>query len=110
MIKTVLRIHDILVWIRIRILILQLSSLTFKTPPKIKKLVKNFSSYHFLKVPTFTHFSKIKSKKSHKTVEIKVFLIFFLLNDRRIRVQETQKHVDPVDPDSDLDPKHRFKI
>ncbi len=49
-----------------------------------------------------------KSKRSHKTVEIKVFL-----NDRRIRIrihtsvwiriQEAQKH---VDPDSDPDPQH----
>jgi hypothetical protein len=33
------------------------------------------------------------SKRSHKTAEIKVFLLF-LPNDRRI-----EKHVDPVDPD-----------
>ena len=45
------------------------------------------------------------SKRSHKTVEIKVFLTI-LLNDRRIRIQEAQKHVDPVDPDSDPDPQH----
>jgi hypothetical protein len=49
---------------------------------------------------TFTSFFKDKkSKRSHKTVEIKVFLAF-LLNDRRVRIQihEAQKHVDP-DPD-----------
>jgi hypothetical protein len=48
------------------------------------------------------------SKRSHKTIEIKVFLLF-LLDDRRlririhisdywIRIREAQKHVDPVDP------------
>ncbi len=42
---------------------------------------------------------------SPKTVEIKVFSLF-LLNNRRIqiRTQDAQKHVDPVDPDSD--PQH----
>jgi hypothetical protein len=50
-------------------------------------------------------FKDKKSKRSHKAVGIKVFLIF-LLGDRRIRIQEAQKHVDPVDPDSDPDPQH----
>ncbi len=65
---------------------------------------------------TFTSFFKgKKSKRSHKTVEIKVFLTI-LLNDRRIRIrisdkwiriwiQEAQKHEDP-DPGSDPDPQH----
>jgi len=46
---------------------------------------KSFSAYYILKVRgTFTSFFKgKKSKRSHKTVEIKVFLF----NDRRIRVQ-----------------------
>ncbi len=46
-------------------------------------------------------------KKSHKTVEIKVSLTIFD-NDRRIliRIQEAQKHVDPVDPDPD--PQHCY--
>jgi hypothetical protein len=51
---------------------------------------------------TFTSFFKNKtSKRSHKTIEIKVFFFLCLLNDRRIRfwIQEAQKHVDPVDPD-----------
>jgi hypothetical protein len=46
---------------------------------------------------TFTSFFKDKKlKRSHKTVEIKVFLLF-VLHDRRIRIriQEAQKHVDP---------------
>jgi hypothetical protein len=55
---------------------------------------------------TFTSFSKIKSQKgSHKAERSKVFLLF-LLGDRRIRIQEAQKHVDPVDPDPDSDPQH----
>jgi hypothetical protein len=35
-----------------------------------------------------------------------MFFLLFLLNDRRIRIQEAQNHVDPVDPDSDPDPQH----
>jgi hypothetical protein len=27
-----------------------------------------------------------------------MFFVLFLLNDRRTRIQETQKHADPVDP------------
>jgi hypothetical protein len=50
---TVLRIHDILVWIRIRLF----SSLTFKTPKLIEK--KN-SAFYFLKVHLH-HFLKITS-------------------------------------------------
>ncbi len=67
-----------------------------------KKLIKkkSFTPCYFLKVHLH-HFSKIKSQKS-KTVEIKVFLTIFLI-DRRIRIQEAQKH---VDPDSDPDPQH----
>jgi hypothetical protein len=38
-------------------------------------------------------------------VGINVFLLF-LHDDRRIRILEAQKHVDPVDPDSD--PQHWF--
>jgi hypothetical protein len=48
-------------------------------------------------------FKDKKSKRCHKTAEIKIFLLNFL-NDRRIRIREAQKHVDPVDPDSD--PEH----
>jgi hypothetical protein len=55
---------------------------------------------------TFTSFFKDKkSKRSHKTVEIKVFLT---INDGRIRIHEAQNHVDSVDPDPDSnpDPEH----
>jgi hypothetical protein len=37
-----------------------------------------------------------------------MFFLIFLLNDRRI--QEAQKHVDPVDPHPDSDPQHFFSI
>jgi hypothetical protein len=37
------------------------------------------------------HFSKKKSKRCHKPVKSRVFLLF-LLNDRRIRIQEAPKH------------------
>ncbi len=77
---TMLRIHAILVrirnpyarinasWILIRILLF--SSLNFKMP--------YFSAYFFLKV-RLHHFSKVvkKSKRSHKTVGIKVLLTIF---------------------------------
>jgi hypothetical protein len=129
--KAVFRIHDILEWIRIRIRgsmpltngsgsgtwirILLLSSLTFKMPTKNNFCLNIFSAYYCLKVHLH-NFPKIKVKKSHKIVGIKVFLLF-LHDDRRIRIQshtsdkwirirEAQKHVDPVDPGSDPDPGH----
>jgi hypothetical protein len=46
-------------------------------------------------------FKDKKSKRSRKAIGIMVFLTF-LLGDRRI--QEAQKHVYPVDPDTDPDP------
>jgi hypothetical protein len=64
-----------------------------------KKLFKKKFFCILLFEGTFTSFFKSKkSKRNHKTVEIKVFLTI-LLNDRRIRIQEAQKHMDPVDPD-----------
>jgi hypothetical protein len=44
-----------------------------------KKLIKkkSFSVYYFLKVTSF--FKDKKSKRSHKTIKIKVFLTFFAL-------------------------------
>jgi hypothetical protein len=48
---------------------------------------------------TFTSFFKDKkSRRGLRTVGIEVFLLF-LLDDRRIRIQEAQKHTDPTDPD-----------
>jgi hypothetical protein len=60
-------------------------------------------------------FKDKKSKRSHKVVGIRIFLLF-LLGDRRIQIrnQDAQKHVDPVDSDldpdldSDPDPQHWF--
>jgi hypothetical protein len=66
-ILAVLRIHDILVWIRIRIQLFCVIGL--KDTNKIL-ILKKFSAYYFLKVH-LRHFSKIKSQKE---VEIKVFL------------------------------------
>jgi hypothetical protein len=112
------RIHDILVWIRIRgsmpltnesrsgswIRIL----LYHHWPSRChkKKFETSFSAYYLIK-GTFTSFFKDKSKWSHKTVGIKIFLTIFLADrrirsririhtsDYRIRIREAQKHVDP---------------
>ncbi len=43
---------------------------------------------------SFTSFFKEVTKLSKSR-----FFLLFLLNDRRIRIHEAQKHVDPVDPD-----------
>ncbi len=61
---------------------------------------------------TFTSFFKDKkSCRSHKTVEIKIFLNFLLVDGRiririhtnklwiRMRIQKAQKRTDPTDPD-----------
>jgi hypothetical protein len=66
--------------VRIRIRILFFSSGSFKMS------TKNCFSLHF-----HYFFKDKKSYRSHKTVEIKVFLLF-LLDDGRIRIQEFQKH------------------
>jgi hypothetical protein len=84
-------------------------------PDANKKLI---FAYYFLKIHLH-HFQRSKVKKNHKAVGIKIVL--FLLGDKRIwirihtyvkririRIQEAQKHVDPVDPDSD--PQHLFKV
>jgi hypothetical protein len=64
---------------------------------------------------TFTSFSKIKSQKEVTKQEESRFFLLFLLGDGRIhtsdlciriRIQEAQKHVDPMDPD----PQHWYKI
>jgi hypothetical protein len=56
---------------------------------------------------TFTSFFKDKSQKEVTKQWKSRFSLLYLLNDRRIRIQEAQKHVDP-DPDSDPDPHHWF--
>jgi hypothetical protein len=50
----------------------------------------------------------VKSQKEvTKQLESR-FILLFLLGGRRIQIwiQEAQKHVDPVYPDSDPDPQH----
>jgi hypothetical protein len=49
---------------------------------------------------TFTSFFKDqKSKRTYKTVEIKVFVIFLLDDGQiRMRIREAQKQTDPTDP------------
>jgi hypothetical protein len=82
---------------------------------KLKKKKKN-SAYYFLKV-LHRHFSKVKNQKEVTKQKKSRFFLLFLLNDRRIRsrihtsdkwirIQDVQKHVDPVDPDLDPDPQH----
>ncbi len=99
-----LRIHDILVWIRIngsrhltnRTNVSGSESFYFHHWPSRcqKKLIKKKFFCILIFEGTFTSFFKgKKSKKSHKTVEIKVFLTFF-----------ASWFVDPVDPNPDLDP------
>jgi hypothetical protein len=59
------------------------------------------------------------SYRSHKTVEIKIFLHFLLVDagsesgagsrsiqikQIQMRIQEAQKHTDPTDPNPDADP------
>ncbi len=108
------RIHASDKWIRIRIWILIFSPLTLKTPTT--NLKKVFLLFTF--EGTLTSFFKDKkSKRSHKTVGIKVFLLFWLedrririrtraLTHERIRIQEAQEHMDPADPD----PQHCKKL
>jgi len=81
------------------------------------KLKKSFSAYYFFKV--HLHYSsKIKVQKMSQNSKNQGFSYYFAWqqkDDRRIRIQihsadfwiriqEAQKHVDPVGPDSD--PQH----
>ena len=88
-------------------------SVTFVSDLQVVK--KNYPKFFCLLLfkGTFTSFFTGKrSKRSHKTIWIKVFLLFLLderririhTSDKWIRIREAQKHVDPVDPDSD--PEH----
>jgi hypothetical protein len=84
------------VWIRIRILDPDPAIFVIDFQDANIKLI--LKKVFLLFEGTFTSFFKNKKyKRSHKTVGIKVFLRF-LLADRRIRIREAQKH---VDPDSD---------
>ncbi len=85
LIQSVLRIQDILVWIRI--LILLFSSLTLKTPAKNKFFSTVFPLIAFWRyIYIIFQWLKVK-KRSHKAVGIRFFLQFFLLDDRRIRIR-----------------------
>ncbi len=83
--EPVLRIHDILVWIRIRI--------------RESMPLTNGSGYGSGVPPIFV----TKQQESR-------FFLLFLHSDRKIwsRIQEAQKHTDPTDPisDSNPDPQH----
>ncbi len=92
----VLRIHDILGWIRIRgsmpltngsgfgsgsgswIQILLFSSLTFKMPAKNKFFNTIFSAYYFLKLHLH-HYSKIKSQKESQNSRNPCFSYYFCM-------------------------------
>jgi hypothetical protein len=93
-IELVLRIHDILGWIRIRIRIrgsmplttgsgsciriLPFWSYTFKMLAKINFFYTIFSAYYFLKL-NFHHFSKIKSQKESQNSKNKRFSYYFCM-------------------------------
>ncbi len=101
-------------WIRIMLF----TSLTFKMPTKNKCFVKSFSAYYFLKVHLH-YFPKIKSQKELQNSNNQGFSYYFCVmirirsririqtSDKWIRIREAQKHVDPLDPDSD--PQHWWK-
>jgi hypothetical protein len=90
----VLRIHDILGWIRIRIWIhgsmpltigsgswiriLLFSSLTFNMPAKNYFFITIFSAYYFLKLHLH-HFSKINSQKESQNSRNQGFYYYFCM-------------------------------
>ncbi len=109
--STVLRIHDILVWIRIRGSMpltngsgsgwgfgsgCGSASSYFRHWPsrgqQKTNFLKSFSAFYFLKVHLH-HFPKIKSEKDVTKQKESRFFLLFLLDDRRM--QEAQKHSDP---------------
>ncbi len=130
----VLRIHDILVWIRIWIWIRRSMTLTsgsgsgscfFRHWPSRRQQKTNLKKKFFcllLFEGTFKSFFKDKkSKRSHKTEgRNQGFSYYFWLIEGSgsgygsislIRIQVAQKHTDPMDPDldSDPDPQHWVK-
>ncbi len=94
--EAVLRIHDILMWIRIRRSMpltngsgSGFGSCYFRHLPSRRQQKTNKKKFFclLLFVGPFTSFFKDKkSNISHKTIGIKVFLLF-LLDDRRIRIR-----------------------
>jgi hypothetical protein len=96
----VLRIHDILVWIR--------------SQQKTKSFKRSFSAYYFLKVH-FHNFSKIKSQKKSQNRRNQGFFNYFyfmiegsepLTNGSGSGSRSPKQHVDPVDPD----PQHSLLV
>ncbi len=96
-----LRIHDILVWIRIWIRgSMPLTygsefgsrcgsgSCYFRHLPNFFK--KSFSAYYCLKVHLH-HFSKIKNQKKSQSSRNQCFSFFFLLCDRKIRMPKNKR-------------------
>jgi hypothetical protein len=93
-ISAVFRIRDILREIRI------LGSVHWITDPDLA-LDPDLSNFFclLLSVGKFTSvFNDNMSLRSHKTVDMKFFIIFLLV-DRLIRILETQELTDPPDPE-----------
>ncbi len=102
LVLALLCIRDILVrirfWFRIRILLF--SSVAHDMPTKNIFFFQSVFAYYFLRLHVHCTpvFKDRKSKRSHKIVDIKIFLPFLLV-DGRIRIREAQKRLDP-------DPQH----
>ncbi len=123
-VKAVLRIHDILVWIRIRIWIrgsMPLNSGSWWGCGSGSCYFRqSFSAYYFLKVHLH-HFSKIKSRKKSQSSKYQGFSYSFCLviegsgaGSGSIPLNNgtgstRPKKTDPTDPDSDPDPQNCVK-
>jgi hypothetical protein len=92
--------------VQIQLRIFLLWSVTFKTPRK-KNIFPKIYAISFLKVH-LDHSSKIKShKKVTKQKKSRFFFIFWLVDGRiqirirtnKLRIQETQNHMVPTNPD-----------
>ncbi len=59
---------------------------------------KKFSAFYFWR-NIFLIFQRKKRQKEVTKQQESRFFLLFLLDDRRIRIWEAQKHVDPVDPE-----------
>ncbi len=87
-----------------RIWILLFSSLTFKMPTKMKLILSVFLLINYWRYIS-SFFKDKKSKRSHKSLESRFFLLF-LIGDRRIQIRI---HTSESDPDLDPggpDPQH----
>jgi hypothetical protein len=65
-----------------------------------KKLTfkKSFPVYYFLRYLYIIFKEKVKKMPQNSRNQGFSYYVY-LLNDRRIRIREAQKHVDPMDPD-----------